>query len=373
SGCPGATRATPPGTLVCRRHHRSFDRMNDADTLIDAARELLPLVRAEAAAGEAQGRTTPALLAELHARRLFRLFVPRSIGGEELPLVPALEIFELVSSADGAAGWTVMIGAGAGLFGAFLPPASAREILGPDDAVIAGSGAPHGTAREVDGGYRVSGRWSYASGARHATWFTANCVVHDPDGRPRRTASGEPLVRAVAVPAAEVQIHSTWDVVGLRGTGSEDFEIADRFVPSEHTFSALADPPVEQGPLYRVPFVSLAELSFAAVALGIARGALEEFRALARTKRPLGATEPLAADPDVRVRYARAEGAVRASRALVFEEAARTWETVERGDTVDSLAQLSVRLACVDAARRSARAVDELHARAGMTPLFSSS
>jgi alkylation response protein AidB-like acyl-CoA dehydrogenase len=149
----------------------------------------------------------------------------------------------------------------------------------------------------------VAGRWSFASGARHATWFTANCLLDD----------GE-TTRAVAVPATEIELVNTWSVLGLRGTGSHDFMIEDRFVPAARTFSTTDDPR-EAGPLYRFPFFSVAELSFGAVALGVARRALDEFAALARDKRPLGSPTLLRDDADARARYARAEATVRSSRA----------------------------------------------------------
>lgn len=346
---------------------------SDPDSMIAAAEEILPLVRDEARATEMRGRLSERLLAALHERRLFRLWIPLSAGGEELDLLPSLRIFETVASGDGAAGWAVMIGVGAGYFGGFLEPAAAREILGPADAVIAGSGSPTGTAREADGGYRVTGRWAYGSGARHATWFTANCNVVDRNGRPLTTPGGEPLVRAVAVPAGEVVIHDTWAVAGLRGTGSEDFEITDRFVPASRTFSAIADAPREQGPLYRFPFFSIAELSFAAVALGIARHALDEFRAMAQTKRPGGHGALLRDDPDVQIRYARAEAAVRAARSLTYDVAAAAWDDVVQGRELTERDRAGIRLAAVDTAHRCAHAVDLLYERAGMTPLFTAS
>jgi indole-3-acetate monooxygenase len=335
--------------------------------LLESARAIAALVREDAAAIERAGRITERVLSELHERRLFRLLIPRTVGGEELPLCPALEIFEALARADGAVGWTVMIGAGAGWFGGFLERHAASEIFGAADAVVAGSGAPRGTARRVRGGYRVSGRWAYASGAHHAAWFTASCIVDD--GVPAMT----PTVRAVAVPANEATIHETWSVTGLRGTGSEDFEIRDRFVPESRTFSVLTDAPVEPGPLYRFPFLSLAELSFAAVSLGIARRALDEFAGLANAKRPMGSDELLAADADVKTRYARAEAAVRSSRAWLYASADEMWRAVCRGDTPSEHERALARLAAVDTAARCARAVDELRSRAGMTPLFASS
>jgi alkylation response protein AidB-like acyl-CoA dehydrogenase len=218
----------------------------------------------------------------------------------------------------------------------------------------------------------VTGRWSYASGARHATWFTANSVVHDGSGRPRTGPDGLPLIRAIAVPAGEVVVHDAWAVAGLRGTGSEDFEIADRFVPRERSFS-VAETPRETGLLYRFPFFSIAELSFAAVSLGIARLALDEFRALARNKRPAGSAGKLCEDADVQSRYARAEAAVRASRALTYSAAEDAWAEIVREGELSAPRRADVRLAAVDTVRRCAGAIDLLYERAGMSPLFTAS
>lgn len=342
---------------------------NPGDPLA-AAEEVLPIISAEAAPSEAAGRMTQPALRALLDRRLLRLLVPREYDGEETDLITALRLFELISAADGAAGWTVMIGNGAGLFAGFLEPAAAKEIFLAENAVVAGSGAPSGVARSDEGGYRVAGRWAYASGAHHATWFTANCVVEEP--RDEAPVDGAPPIRSIAVPAAEVRVHETWSVSGMRGTGSDDIEIADAFVPWSHTFSVFEAPKVS-GPLYRFPFFSIAELSFASVSLGIARHAIADFSALASRKRPMGSREPLAEDPDVQGRLARAEAAVGAARAYLFELASEAWETVLRGDSVAAADLARLRLASVHAVQESAKAVDLLYARAGMTPLFASS
>src|SRR5690606_33186997 len=149
----------------------------------------------------------PEVIEAMHEERLFRLWMPRSMGDDELSIPDTLEVYEAVSRLDGAAGWTIMIGGGAGLFSGFLPEHAAEEILGPRDAVIAGSGAPSGRATPVEGGYEVHGHWRYASGAPHATWFTASCLVED--------GSAPPRIRAIAVPRESVRILETWDVAGL--------------------------------------------------------------------------------------------------------------------------------------------------------------
>src|SRR5690606_2270807 len=208
-------------------------------------------------------------------------------------LCDALSIYHAAARIDGSLGWAVMIGAGGGSFAAFLEPESAREIFGPEAAVIAGSGAPDGRAERVPGGYRVRGRWRYASGAPYATTFTANCIVTS-GGEPVRDANGEPLMRAMAFPRSDVEIVETWDAAGMRATASHDFVVEDAFVPEARSFSVLKDPPKEPGPLYRLPFQVLTELPLTAVALGIARQALDEFAGLAAAKRPYGARGVLA-------------------------------------------------------------------------------
>ena len=346
-------------------------RYGTPEKLIETATEILPAIRDGAEASENLGQICKPVLQALFDRRLFRLFIPRELDGEEIDLVSALRVFELLSTADGATGWTVMIGAGAGLFAGFLDRAAAADVFLAENAVVAGSGAATGTARKRETGYEVSGRWAYASGAHHATWFSANCVVEDPARS--KSKDGSASIRSVAVPAAHVRVHETWSVLGMRGTGSEDFEIADRFVPASHTFSVTDDAPKASGPLYRFPFRAISELSFASVSLGIARHALDDFRDLSVRKRPIGVTTLLAEDSDVQARVARAEAAVCSARSYVYDLAAEAWGKVLRGDSVPPREQIRIRLAAVDTTQRCAKAVDLLYQRAGMTPLFSSS
>ena len=247
--------------------------------LSGALQALAPLIAAHAHESNVHAALSPAIARGLIQAGLFRLWIPRAYGGHELSLAGALSIYETAGALDGSVGWAVMIGAGAGLFAAYLEPAAARELFGPPDAVIAGSGAADGTAERVRGGYRASGRWRYASGADYATTFTANCIVTQ-GGLPVHDAQGQRLVRAMAFPRAHVRVHRTWRVSGMRGTGSHDMEVAEAFVPEAHTFSVFTDSPREPGALYRLPFGVLTELPVTAVALGIAAHALEEFTAV---------------------------------------------------------------------------------------------
>lgn len=341
----------------------------DASAYLQAVDAIAPIIRRDAALAEDLARATPAMAEAFVQHGLYRLWIPRSLGGAELALPASLEVFEAAARLDGSTGWLITIGTGGGLFAAFMERSAAEEIFRPHDALIAGSGTPSGTADAVAGGYRTNGTWRFASGAHEATWFTANCVVRR-DGSLVTSDQGEALVRAMAWPAAEVEILDTWSVTGLRGTGSHDFSVYDAFVPAARTFSVFTDEPREPGPLFRYPFVSIAELSFAAVALGIGRHALDEAFALAQHKTPGKSTMLLREDPTAQVRFAEAEALVRSARAFFREVAATSWQAVVAGQALTENDQALVQLASVHATAAAARAVDLLYESAGTTPLF---
>ena len=169
---------------------------------------MAPLVAADAARSEREARTTPPVAERIIDAGLWRLYLPRSVDAPELDLVPALEVFEAASRIDGSFGWAVTIGSGGGLFAGALEPATAAEIFGSREALIAGSGKPGGTAKPVDSGYLAGGRWNFASGAHYATFFTANCILEGE--RPADGGDG-PVIRAMAFPAGEVEIIETWE------------------------------------------------------------------------------------------------------------------------------------------------------------------
>src|SRR5580658_10339012 len=202
---------------------------------------------------ERQARLPQGLAGALLREGFFRLWIPAANGGLELPLGDALRIYEAAAAVDGSLGWAVMIGAGGGMFAAWLPVAGAQELFSPPLALVAGSGAASGFAERVPGGYRVRGAWRFASGAHYASVFTAACVV-TVGGQPVLDAAGKPLVRAMSIAPADVRILETWDATGMRGTGSHDFKVAAALVPEHHSFSVITDAARETGPLYQLPF-----------------------------------------------------------------------------------------------------------------------
>ncbi|MFC4599811.1 acyl-CoA dehydrogenase [Cohnella hongkongensis] len=263
-----------------------------------------------------EGTALPSdVLAGIYEAKLFKLFVPVDLNGLMLPLPEALRVFAEASAIDGSFGWLVTIGSGGGFFSAALPPAQARELFGPANAVVAGSGHPNGVARPVEGGYRVSGQWQYCSGSTFASLYTANCRID-------RGAGAEPDIRSFAFLPEQVRLVRDWRSFGLKGTDSHSMAVDDAFVPEERTFSIMSTPHYDD-PIFRYPFLPFAQTSFAAVCLGIGRHLLAESRSFVAAKR----AEWEAAKPG------RADGAERAiseQEAKLEADAAGFYETVER-------------------------------------------
>jgi len=323
----------------------------DRKTVLTALEGVAPLISAHASEADRSGRFPHEVMDAVADAGLFRLWIPHTYGGDELAVPDALEVFEAASRIDGAAGWLITIGTGGGPFAAHMEDEAAREVFSPRRALIAGSGRPSGTATPEGDGFRVTGTWQFASGAHHATWFTANCIIDD--------GSDPPLVRAMAFPASAVEVLDTWLVSGMRGTGSHDIRVSDVFVPATHRFDVFGVPR-EQGVLFRFPFVPIAQLSFAAVALGIARHALDAFAievGEAKRERSASLLAELEADLD-------------AARSSYFEQARAGWATVCEGDSLDDSQTEAIRLASVNATRTSVAIVESLYLEAGLRPLF---
>ncbi|MFD0869006.1 MULTISPECIES: acyl-CoA dehydrogenase [Paenibacillus] len=214
----------------------------------------------------------PEMLEIIYELRLFKLFVPDELGGRMTPLPKALQWFEQCSWADGSFGWLVTIGAGGGFFVPYMDASTARRLFSGREAVVAGSGYPSGTARRVEGGYEVSGRWQYCSGSTHATLFTANAYITD-----ESDSSGQKM-RSFIFRPEQVDIVRDWTAFGLRATESHTITVDRVFVPEEMTFDLAGKPIHYNDPIYSYPFLPFAQSSFAAVALGIAKHLVEEAR-----------------------------------------------------------------------------------------------
>src|SRR3954470_6237454 len=336
------------------------------------ARRLAADAAAQAAEGERARRLPPALAQEIAEAGLFRLCVPASLGGLEAHPATLVRAVEALARGDGAAGWCVAIAATSGLVGGYLPPAGAREIYGSAASVAGGVFAPQGRAVAQDGGFRVSGRWPFASGCTHCDWLMGGCVVLDGEA-PRLLPNGMPDVRLLLAPASAFTIHDTWHVSGLRATGSHDIELDDVVIPAEHGASVFSDRPREDGPLYAFPLFGLLAVAIAAVSLGIARGALDELVALAGGKVPTGGKRTLAEPATAQAGGAGAGAGVRAAGALLDEEIGAAWERAVAGAGVDVEQRAALRLAATHATAVSTRATDTAYTLAGGSALYESS
>ena len=342
-----------------------------SEALLNAIGTLEPFIRHHADDTERHRRLALPVVRALTDAGIFRMCVPLALGGLEVPPLTFYRGVDAVARLDGSTGWCTFIGGSDGLVGAYLAHQTAEEIFGRDPRVVlAGSVAPAGSATVVEGGYRVSGRWPYASGSQHCTWLLGVCHVLEGD-QPRLTATGAPEVRAVLLPAAQATIwEDTWEVSGLVGTGSHDFSLAQVFVPEAYTCRfgpGMPRGPHYQGPLYRFPFVGVFRLPVSAVALGIAQGAIEACLALAPAKRAILGTGVLRDQPLFQARIAEAVALVRSARAWLHMAVQQAWATTVASGTATVAERTDLLLAAVHATHSAAAAVQLVYTGAGGT------
>ena len=279
-----------------------------------------------------------------------------------------LRTIEEVARADGSAGWCTMIGATSGLISGYLEPSVAREIYGDTRCVTGGVFAPRGKARVQGETYVASGRWPFASGVGHCSWLMGGCFVTDESG----AETSAPKARMLLFPATEVVVHDTWDVAGLRGTGSHDIEVKELTVPVARSVSLTTDRPFAAGALYRFPIFGLLALGISAVTLGIASRAVEELTALATEKTPTGSRRRLAERSVVQIEVARAWAEIESARAFIRSAVEVADQEAENGDlSVRTRARL--RLAATHATGVAAHATDRMYDTGGGTSIYMSS
>jgi alkylation response protein AidB-like acyl-CoA dehydrogenase len=346
---------------------------SESDRILSAVRDLAPKIAAHASEIESARRLPMDLLSELRSIGLFRMLVPRSHGGLEIDFPPSVEILSELAAADGATGWSVMIGCEAPQLFALLPRSTFDQIYaaGPD-VICAGAFAPQGSATVVDGGYRVNGRWAFASGCQHAGWLFGNCVVMK-DGSPLPgPIEGSPRTRCAVMPASKWQILDTWHTAGMRGTGSNDITVNDAFVAEEWTFDLFFGPPCIPGPLFAASILQFS-LHIGAVALGIAEAAFRDLLTLAGTnKRRLYARASLADSPLFQYRIGHAEADLYAARASLHARVESFWAQALSGTATFAMStQVLQTVAWV--VETAARVVDTCYTAGGGSALYDSS
>jgi indole-3-acetate monooxygenase len=325
------------------------------------------IARDLAATTERERALPQPLLEELRATGLMRAGAPTVLGALEAPPASTLAGAERIARGDASAGWCVSIAATSSLLSAYLPEHGAAEIFADPNTLAAGVWAPRGRAVVVDGGLRVSGRWSFCSGITHSEWLFAGCVLDAP-------GDGEaPALRVAALPTSALEILDTWHTSGLCGTGSHDAVADDLFVPDHHVLSLLDACPRIDAPLYRFPIFGFFALSIAAAALGNARGAIEDLSELAAGKTALGSSRVLAERPATQATVSEAEASLRAARAFYYEAVEDAWGAAQRGGPVEESLRLGLRLAATHAVRVSADVARSMYDLGGGTAIYEDS
>ncbi len=330
-----------------------------------------PIVEAEGPKSDDLRRLTDRAMDAVHEAGLMRLLLARKVGGAEVALPDFFGIVEGISRYDGSTGWCVCQGNGCTMLSAYLQPHVADEIWGAPKGVLAW-GPGKAASQVVDGGYEVTGRISFASGSRHATWLAAHTsAVTEADGSTRLGADGAPEMRSMLFRASEIDLEDDWRVLGLRATGSNSFSIEKKFVPDDFTIvrATMIKNNPDVGPLYRFPQMGIYALGFAAVALGIARGFLDAFVELSQEKKPRLVSHPLKDNPVVQDEFARCEARVSAARAYLLTEIEKAWEeALAENLSIDR--RMRIRLAGTHAIHEAKAAVDTLFDTAGTSSVF---
>jgi alkylation response protein AidB-like acyl-CoA dehydrogenase len=345
-------------------------------TTLTRVQALTESIAAAAPEIEAARSVPDSLVDELKTAGVFRMYVPASHGGDEVSPLEAVQVLEALSAADGSVGWIATIGANSPALFCHLAPEAYDEIYadGPD-VIQAGSLVPRGRAARVDGGYRFTGQWPFASGCDHAEYIAISALV---DGTVGTAAGGQSisggLSRLAIVPVEHVEILDTWYVSGLKGTASHDVRVEDLFVPDAWTGNVLEPPPVVRHPLDAVHPLGRLGLELAAVAVGIAQGAVDDLVAIGASKRPLGGFLPrLAEDRVFQSRVGALDLDLRIARTLLHDVARTDLERVQRGRTLGQRETLERRSALSRIGDIAVGVVDGCYHASGTTGLYESS
>ena len=354
------------------------------------ARALTPVLDAAAPRIDAAKGLPADVLDALFDAKMFRMLLPRSLGGAELDLPTFFEVMLAIAEGDASAAWSVAQSNGCAMSSAYMTAAAASELFADPRAVLAW-GFPQGSCRAapVDGGWRVTGAWGFGSGSRHATWLGGHCQVLDAAGAPLTRAGGLPVERTALFPRSAVTItDNQWNVIGLRGTGSDTYAVTDLFVPAEHCVvpravgrdqqqrpEAVLDIETERrepGTLYRFSPTVVYQAGFSAVALGLGRAMLNSLIALANVKTPSGTGVMLRDNAVIQSRVAVSEARLRAMRAWLKQSLRESWDTCAVTGAHAFEHRVTMRLASTHAIGEAARVVEDAYADAGASAIFES-
>jgi indole-3-acetate monooxygenase len=337
---------------------------------LQRARNFSPELAAAAAEIERERELPESVVAAMVERGLFRMLLPRSVGGAELLPAPYVRVVEEIAKGDASAAWCLNQGAGCSMTAAYLEPEAAREIFGGSRGILAWGPGP-GKAQRVKGGYRVTATWSFASGSHNATWLGCHVPIFDETGTQLFHLDGSPVICTPLFPKSCAEMTDIWHVIGLRGTGSDKYSVTDLFVPETHVARRdLADTRREQGLLYRFSSLQLYASGFAGVAMGIARSTLDAFVELAANKVPFRGKLTLRENNVVQSQVAQSEARLRSARVHLYQSLEEITGEVEQSGRLTLDQRMTIRLASTFAIHQSLSVVDTAYHAAGSTAIF---
>jgi alkylation response protein AidB-like acyl-CoA dehydrogenase len=337
--------------------------------LVERARALQSLIAGEADEIEAMRRLTPKVTSALIDNELYRALLPKSVGGHEVPLETFMQMQEEIAKADASTAWCLGQCAVCAMTAAYLEPDAANEIFNIPPGILAWGAIAH-EVKVVPGGYMANARWDFASGSRQASWLGAHVKIVEPDGTTRKKSDGTPEVRTILFPMSAATMYDVWDVIGLKGTGTDSYSVENLFIPEK--FAVLRDVPsavLEKGPLYKLTTNAVFSMGFAATALGVARATLDAATDLARSKIPQGLSA-MRDNNAVQGLIGRAEATLRAARAYLYATAREVWHDLERGERVTEAHRIAIRIAATWTIHQATSVVDTAYHMTGATAVF---
>ena len=346
----------------------------DTGDCLARVQNVAPIIGAAAEKMEQERRLVPEVLSALHDARLFRLLLPRPYGGDEIDPVTFFKAIYAVAEQDASTAWCLCQGNGCAMAAAYAEPAVANKIWGEDPNAVLAWGPGKAEAQKEGDGYRVNGKWSFASGMRHATWLGGHSVVLEEDGTPREKDGKSPVIRTMLMPAGPIKKTDIWDVIGLRATASDAFEVADAFVEDDFAIDREnQDEKKYDSPLYLFPQTLMYASGFSGTAQGIARGMLDAFKELAGVKTPRKAINSLRDNGVVQAEVAQCEARLKSARAYVVEELTDIWEQVVATNELTMEQRMRIRLCTTYGIHEAKDVADMVYDQAGATAIFKSS
>ena len=345
-------------------------RNNQIDHIWERTRAMRATIEAHRDEGDGLHHLPDAVARAFVEANVYRLLLPQEFGGENVDPLTYYDLVEEVSSYDGSAGWNYSIGSSTPIILGDLSPMRLGAIFASPDSCVAGSASPPGRAVEVEGGYRVRGRFAWASGIHQARWVVANCFVFDGD-QMRKTDAGLPVALGLVMPKQDCNVLDTWHVLGMRGTGSTEFEVDGAFVPNDMAVRFLGADSQFPYPIFHLPPTYFG-YNHVSVMNGIARSALNGLKALAQTKTTAMTATDLRDEPQAQYAVAKAEAMIEANGIAVKESFRALWAKVVAGKPAPLPTRARLRRNIAHAAECAVEAVELCYRAAGGTAIYES-